>query len=162
MIIEPRVRGFICMTAHPEGCAANIAEQIAYVRRKGTIYGPRSVLVIGASTGYGLATRIAAAFGCGARTVGAFFERPGSAKRPASAGWYNTAAFERAAKDANLGAWSYNGDAFAAEAKASVLDLVDTHLNGSVDLVVYSLASPRRVHPESGETYNSVIKPIGA
>jgi enoyl-[acyl-carrier protein] reductase/trans-2-enoyl-CoA reductase (NAD+) len=162
MIIEPRVRGFICMTAHPEGCAANVAEQIAYVRRKGTINGPRSVLVIGASTGYGLATRIVAAFGCGARTVGAFFERPGSAKRPASAGWYNTAAFERAAKDANLGVWSYNGDAFAAEAKASVLDLVDTHLNGSVDLVVYSLASPRRVHPESGETYNSVIKPIGA
>ena len=161
MIIEPRVRGFICMTAHPDGCAANVGEQIAHVRERGSIHGPRSVLVVGASTGYGLASRIVAAFGCGARTVGAFFERPGSARRPASAGWYNTAAFERAAAEAGLGAWSYNGDAFADEAKERVLDLIHTHLDGSVDLVVYSLASPRRVHPESGETFNSVIKPIG-
>ncbi|MDE0220704.1 MAG: trans-2-enoyl-CoA reductase family protein [Spirochaetaceae bacterium] len=161
MIIEPRVRGFICMTAHPDGCAANVGEQIAHVRERGPIDGPRSVLVVGASTGYGLASRIVAAFGCGARTVGAFFERPGSGRRPASAGWYNTAAFERAAADAGIGAWSYNGDAFADEAKERVLDLVRTHLDGSVDLVVYSLASPRRVHPESGETFNSVIKPIG-
>ena len=162
MIIEPRVRGFICMTAHPDGCAANVGEQIAHVRERGSIDGPRSVLVVGASTGYGLASRIVAAFGCGAKTVGAFFERPGSARRPASAGWYNTAAFERAAAEAGLGAWSYNGDAFADEAKERVLDLIRTHLDGSVDLVVYSLASPRRVHPESGETFNSVIKPIGA
>ncbi len=162
MIIEPRVRGFICMTAHPDGCAANVGEQIAHVRERGPIDGPRSVLVVGASTGYGLASRIVAAFGCGAKTVGAFFERPGSARRPASAGWYNTAAFERAAAEAGLGAWSYNGDAFADEAKERVLDLIRTHLDGSVDLVVYSLASPRRVHPESGETFNSVIKPIGA
>ncbi len=161
MIIEPRVRGFICMTAHPDGCAANVGEQIAHVRERGSIDGPRSVLVVGASTGYGLASRIVAAFGCGAKTVGAFFERPGSARRPASAGWYNTAAFERAAAEAGLGAWSYNGDAFADEAKERVLDLIRTHLDGSVDLVVYSLASPRRVHPESGETFNSVIKPIG-
>ncbi len=161
MIIEPRVRGFICMTAHPDGCAANVGEQIAHVRERGSIDGPRSVLVVGASTGYGLASRIVAAFGCGARTVGAFFERPGSARRPASAGWYNTAAFERAAAEAGLGAWSYNGDAFADEAKDRVLDLIHTHLDGSVDLVVYSLASPRRVHPETGETFNSVIKPIG-
>ena len=162
MIIEPRVRGFICMTAHPDGCAATVGEQIAHVRERGSIDGPRSVLVVGASTGYGLASRIVAAFGCGAKTVGAFFERPASARRPASAGWYNTAAFERAAAEAGLGAWSYNGDAFADEAKERVLDLIRTHLDGSVDLVVYSLASPRRVHPESGETFNSVIKPIGA
>ena len=162
MIIEPRVRGFICMTAHPEGCAANVAEQIAYVRERGPIDGPRSVLVIGASTGYGLASRIVAAFGCGAKTVGAFFERPGSAKRPASAGWYNSAAFERQAASAGLGAWSYNGDAFADEAKASVIDLIAEHLDGAVDLVVYSLASPRRIHPDSGQTFNAVIKPIGA
>lgn len=162
MIIEPRVRGFICMTAHPAGCAANVGGQIAHVRERGPIDGPRSVLVVGASTGYGLASRIAAAFGCGARTVGAFFERPGTARRPASAGWYNTAAFERAAAAAGLGAWSYNGDAFADEAKERVLDLVRTHLDGSVDLVVYSLASPRRVHPDSGETFNSAIKPIGS
>ena len=162
MIIEPRVRGFICMTAHPDGCAANVGEQIAHVRERGSIDGPRSVLVVGASTGYGLASRIVAAFGCGAKTVGAFFERPGTARRPASAGWYNTAALERAAADAGLGAGSYNGDAFADEGKERVLDLIRTRLDGSVDLVVYSLASPRRVHPETGETFNSVIKPIGA
>ena len=161
MIIEPRVRGFICMTAHPDGCSANVSEQISYVRKRGAIDGPRSVLVVGASTGYGLASRILAAFGCGARTVGAFFERPGSARRTASAGWYNSAAFERAAADAGVGAWSYNGDAFANEAKERVLELIGTHLEGSVDLVVYSLASPRRVHPESGEIFSSVIKPLG-
>jgi enoyl-[acyl-carrier protein] reductase/trans-2-enoyl-CoA reductase (NAD+) len=151
------------MSAHPDGCAANVGEQIAHVRERGPIDGgPRSVLVIGASTGYGLASRIVAAFGCGAKTVGAFFERSGSAKRSASAGWYNTAAFERVAAEAGVGAWSYNGDAFADEAKERVLDLIRTHLDGSVDLVVYSLASPRRVHPESGEVFNSVIKPVGA
>lgn len=161
MIIEPRVRGFICMTAHPTGCAANVAEQVSYVLRRGKIDGPRSVLVIGASTGYGLASRISAAFGCGAKTIGVFFERPGSAKRPASAGWYNAAAFERRAAEAGLGAWSYNGDAFADEAKASVIDLIGERLDGTVDLVIYSLASPRRIHPESGQTFNSAIKPIG-
>jgi enoyl-[acyl-carrier protein] reductase/trans-2-enoyl-CoA reductase (NAD+) len=132
------------------------------VRERGPIDGPRSVLVVGASTGYGLASRTVAAFGCGAKTVGVFFERPGSAKRTASAGWYNTAAFERVAAEAGVGAWSYNGDAFADEAKERVLDLIRMHLDGSVDLVVYSLASPRRVHPESGEVFNSVIKPVGA
>lgn len=162
MIIEPRVRGFICMTAHPGGCAANVGRQIAHVRARGPIDGPRSVLVVGASTGYGLASRIAAAFGCGAKTAGVFFERPGSARRTASAGWYNSAAFERAAADAGLGAWSYNGDAFADEAKERVTGLIADHLDGSVDLVIYSLAAPRRVHPESGRTFNSVIKPIGA
>lgn len=162
MIIEPRVRGFICMTAHPDGCVANVADQIAYVRKRGPIDGPRSVLVIGASTGYGLASRIVAAFGCGAKTIGVFFERPGSAKRSASAGWYNSAGFEREAAAAGIGAWSYNGDAFADEAKERVVDLTAEHIDGSVDLVIYSLASPRRIHPLSGQTFNSVIKPIGA
>ena len=162
MIIEPRVRGFICMTAHPDGCAANVAEQIAHVRARGPIDGPRSVLVVGASTGYGLASRIVAAFGCGAKTAGVFFERPGSARRTASAGWYNSAAFERAAAGAGLGAWSYNGDAFADAAKERVAELIARHLDGSVDLVIYSLAAPRRVDPASGRTFNSVIKPIGA
>lgn len=161
MIIEPRVRGFICMNAHPDGCVANVAQQIAYVRDRGPIDGPRSVLVIGASTGYGLASRIVAAFGCGAKTIGVFFERPGSAKRSASAGWYNSAAFEREAAAAGLCAWSYNGDAFADEAKTTVVDLIADNLDGSVDLIIYSLASPRRIHPLSGQIFNSVIKPIG-
>jgi len=161
MIIEPRVRGFICMTAHPGGCAANVVDQIARVRERGPIRGPRSVLIIGASTGYGLASRIVSAFGCGAKTIGVYFERPGSVKRTASAGWYNSAAFEREATAAGLGAWGYNGDAFSHDAKARVIDLIRSHLDGSVDLIIYSLASPRRIHPSSGQTFNSVIKPIG-
>lgn len=161
MIIEPRVRGFICMTAHPGGCAANVADQIALVQERGPIRGPRSVLIIGGSTGYGLASRVVSAFGCGAKTIGVYFERSGSAKRSASAGWYNSAAFEREATAAGLGAWSYNGDAFSHDAKAKVIDLIKGHLDGSVDLVIYSLASPRRIHPSSGKTFNSVIKPIG-
>ena len=160
MIIEPRIRGFICMTAHPDGCAAHVAEQIDYVRRQDAVDGPRRVLVIGASTGYGLASRIVAAFGCGADTVGVFFERPASGRRTASAGWYNSAAFERAARGAGRGAWSINGDAFSNEVRQQTLDLVAERL-GQVDLVVYSLASPRRIHPDSGETFNSVLKPIG-
>ena len=160
MIIEPRIRGFICMTAHPDGCAAHVAEQIDYVRSQGAVDGPRRVLVIGASTGYGLASRIVAAFGCGADTVGVFFERPAARRRTASAGWYNSAAFERAASAAGHGAWSINGDAFANEVREQTLELVAERL-GQVDLVVYSLASPRRIHPDSGETFNSVLKPIG-
>ena len=160
MIIEPRIRGFICMTAHPDGCAAHVAEQIDYVRRQDAVDGPRRVLVIGASTGYGLASRIVAAFGCGADTVGVFFERPAARRRTASAGWYNSAAFERAASAAGRGAWSINGDAFSNEVREETLSLVARHL-GQVDLVVYSLASPRRIHPDSGETFNSVLKPIG-
>ena len=160
MIIEPRIRGFICMTAHPDGCAAHVAEQIDYVRRQDAVDGPRRVLVIGASTGYGLASRIVAAFGCGADTVGVFFERPAARRRTASAGWYNSAAFERAARAAGRGAWSINGDAFSNEVREQTLELVAERL-GQVDLVVYSLASPRRIHPDSGETFNSVLKPIG-
>ena len=161
MIIEPRVRGFICMTAHPDGCAANVADQIDYVQRRAAVDGPRRVLVIGASTGYGLASRIVAAFGCGADTVGVFFERPAARRRTASAGWYNSAAFEHAAHAAGRGAWSINGDAFSHEVREQTVELVAKRL-GQVDLVVYSVAAPRRVHPDTGEAFNSVLKPIGA
>ena len=161
MIIEPRIRGFICMTAHPGGCAAHVAEQIDYVRNRSSVAGPRRVLVIGASTGYGLASRITATFACGADTVGVFFERPARRRRTASAGWYNTAAFERQATAAGRGAWSINGDAFSNEVREQTLSLVAERL-GQVDLVIYSLAAPRRVDPDSGQTYNSVLKPIGA
>ena len=161
MVIEPRIRGFICMTAHPGGCAAHVAEQIDYVRRRPTVAGPRRVLVIGASTGYGLASRITAAFAANAATVGVFFERPAARRRTASAGWYNSAAFERQAAAAGLGAWSVNGDAFSNEVREQTLNLVAERL-GQVDLVIYSLASPRRIHPDTGATFNSVLKPIGA
>lgn len=162
MIVKPKVRGFVCITAHPQGCAAHIAAQIAEVRAKGPIAnGPRNVLVIGASTGYGLATRIVSAFGCGAATMGVFFERPSSNGKPASAGWYNTAAFEQAAAKEGLYATSINGDAFAPELKAAVVDKIRAEM-GKIDLVVYSLASPRRTDPTDGITYRSCLKPIGA
>ncbi len=161
MIIEPKVRGFICMTAHPDGCAANVDEQIATMRQRGGFAGPKRALVVGASTGYGLASRIAATFGAQADTVGVFFERPGSAKRTASAGWYNSAAFERRAAEAGRGAWSVNGDGFSTEVKEETIALIREHL-GSIDLLVYSLAAPRRTDPVTGETYSSVLKPVGA
>ena len=160
MIIKPRVRGFICVTAHPQGCAANVAQQVAYVKAHGRIEGPKRVLVIGASTGYGLAARITSAFGCEAATLGVFLERPGSATRPASAGWYNDAAFEQLARESGRYSRSLNGDAFADEAKRRVIDLIRTDL-GQIDLLVYSLAAPRRTHPKTGEVFTSVIKPIG-
>lgn len=161
MIIKPKVRGFVCVTAHPDGCAAHVQEQIAYVRRQSPIKsGPRKVLIIGASTGYGLSSRISAAFGAKAETIGVFFERPPSEGKPATPGWYNSAAFEAAAKAEGLYARSVNGDAFSLECKKEVIDLIAKDL-GYVDLVVYSLASPRRTHPQSGETFRSVIKPIG-
>ena len=149
------------MTAHPDGCAAHVAEQIDYVQRQPAVDGPRRVLVIGASTGYGLASRIVAAFGCGADTVGVFFERPAARRRTASAGWYNSAAFERAAHAAGRGAWSINGDAFSHEIRERTLALTAREL-GQVDLVMYSVAAPRRIHPDTGEAFNSVLKPIGA
>lgn len=160
MIIEPKIRGFICTTAHPEGCAAHVQEQIDYVKSKGKINGPKKVLVIGASTGYGLASRIVASFGAGADTIGVFFERPGSEKRTASAGWYNTVAFEKAARAEGYYAKSINGDAFSNEIKAETIELIKEQF-GQVDMVVYSLASPRRTHPTTGETYASVLKPLG-
>ncbi len=162
MIIKPRVRGFVCVTAHPAGCAAHIQEQIAHVRAKGPIKdGPRNVLVVGSSTGYGLASRIAAAFGSGAKTLGIFFERPSEEGRPATAGWYNTIAFTQAARAAGLYAANLNGDAFSDEMKKQALEIIARDM-GPIDLVVYSLASPRRTHPRTGAVHKSTLQPIGA
>jgi len=160
MIIKPKVRGFMCTTAHPAGCAANVREQIEYVRANGAVEGPRKVLIIGSSTGYGLASRIVSTFGCGASTVGIFFEKEGSETKPGTAGWYNSAAFHREAEAAGIPAWSINGDAFADEIKQKTIELIKQEL-GQVDLVVYSLAAPRRTHPRTGEVFKSTLKPIG-
>lgn len=160
MIIEPRVRGFICLTSHPLGCEKNVANQINYVKSKGQVDGPKKVLVIGASTGFGLASRISSAFGSNAATIGVYFEKPPAPGKPGSPGWYNTAAFENEAHKAGLYAKSINGDAFSKEIKEKTIDLIKSDL-GQVDLVIYSLASPRRVHPETGTVHNSVLKPIG-
>ncbi len=162
MIVTPKIRGFICTTAHPEGCAANVEAQIDYVRSKPALSRPpKKVLVIGASTGYGLASRIVPAFGGGAATIGVFFEKPGLENKTGSAGWYNTVAFEEAAAKAGLYARSFNGDAFSSEMKDEVIATIKADL-GQVDCIVYSLASPRRTDPGDGETYRSVLKPIGA
>lgn len=160
MIIEPRMRGFICLTAHPEGCAQNVKNQIAYVQSKGKINGAKKVLVIGASTGFGLASRITSAFGCDASTVGVFFEKGPSEGKTASPGWYNSAAFEKEATQAGLYAKSINGDAFSNEVKQQTIDLIKQDL-GQVDLVIYSLASPVRLHPKTGILHRSTLKPIG-
>jgi enoyl-[acyl-carrier protein] reductase/trans-2-enoyl-CoA reductase (NAD+) len=161
MIIKPRVRGFICVTAHPAGCEANVKQQIDYVMQHGPIaHGPKKVLVIGASTGYGLAARITAAFACGADTLGVCFEKPGSATKPGTAGWYNTAAFEKFATAAGRYAKDINGDAFSDGVKQRVIETIKRDL-GKVDLVVYSLAAPRRTHPKTGEVFSSTLKPIG-
>jgi enoyl-[acyl-carrier protein] reductase/trans-2-enoyl-CoA reductase (NAD+) len=161
MIVAPKIRGFICTTAHPDGCAQHVAEQVAVVTARGAIAnGPKKVLVIGSSTGYGLSSRIAAAFGSNAATLGVFFERPGEAERTATAGWYNTAAFEQQAAAAGLYAKSFNGDAYSNEMKAQVIQAIKEDL-GQVDCVVYSLASPRRSDPNTGEVFKSVLKPIG-
>ncbi|WP_024833555.1 enoyl-ACP reductase FabV [Ruminiclostridium josui] len=161
MIVTPKFRGFICTTAHPVGCEYSVRKQVEYVKNQKKINGAKKVLVIGASTGYGLASRITAAFGCGAATIGIFFERPATKTKTASAGWYNSAAFEKIAKEEGLYAKSINGDAFSNEIKQKTIDLIKKDL-GKVDMVVYSLASPRRTHPVSGEVFNSVIKPIGS
>jgi enoyl-[acyl-carrier protein] reductase / trans-2-enoyl-CoA reductase (NAD+) len=161
MIIKPKFRGFICTTAHPAGCAKQVQNQIDYVQSRPKIDGPKKVLVIGSSTGYGLASRIVAAFGCGADTIGVFFEKPSVKNRTATAGWYNTAAFEKEARKAGLVAESINGDAFSKEIKEHTIKKIKNRLGGKVDMVVYSLAAPRRVHPETGETFHSVLKPIG-
>lgn len=161
MIIKPRTRGFICLTSHPEGTAQNIKNQIAYVQSKGKLQnGPKKVLVIGASTGFGISSRITAAFGSEAATIGVFFEKPATEGKPGTAGWYNSAAFEHEAHKAGLYAKSINGDAFSDEIKQQTIDLIKKDL-GQVDLVVYSLASPRRTHPKTGTVYASVLKPIG-
>lgn len=160
MIIEPRMRGFICLTSHPKGCEKNVLNQIDYVKSKGKIAGAKKVLVIGASTGFGLASRITSAFGSDAATIGVFFEKGPSEGKTASPGYYNSLAFEAAAAKAGIYAKSINGDAFSNEVKTQTIDLIKADL-GQVDLVIYSLASPVRQHPVSGVLHRSVLKPIG-
>jgi enoyl-[acyl-carrier protein] reductase/trans-2-enoyl-CoA reductase (NAD+) len=162
MIIEPKIRGFLCTTAHPEGCRASVEEQIRHVKKDGPIMGgPKRALIIGCSTGYGLASRIAAAFGSGAGTVGVGYERPSERGRTASPGWYQNAGFDEAAHREGLYSKTLNGDAFSNEIKAEVVALLKNEL-GPVDLFVYSLASPRRTHPVTGISYRSTLKPIGS
>lgn len=155
------MRGFICLTAHPKGCEQNVKNQIEYVKSKGAIDGAKRVLVVGASTGFGLASRISSAFGCGASTIGVFFEKPPTEGKTASPGWYNSAAFENEATKSGLYAKSINGDAFSKEVKQQVIDLIKSDL-GQIDLVIYSLASPVRMHPETGVLHRSTLKPIGS
>ena len=160
MKIEPKTRGFICTTAHPEGCRANVLSQIDYVRKQGKLEGsPKNVLVIGASTGYGLASRIVPAFGGDASTIGVFFEKPGTDRRTGSAGWYNSVAFEEAALKEGLYAKSFNGDAFSNELKREVINTIRRDWD-KVDMIIYSLASPRRTDPVTAEVYRSVLKPV--
>ncbi len=162
MIIRPKVKGFICITAHPEGCAANVKEQIDYVKSQPSVEnGPKNVLVVGASQGYGLSSRVSAAFGAGANTLGVFFERPSDRGRCASAGWYNSIAFEKAAKAEGLYASSLNGDAFSNELKAQAIERIKEGMDGKIDLLVYSIGAPRRTDPKTGITHKSAIKPIG-
>lgn len=161
MIIEPRMRGFICLTAHPKGCEQNVKNQIEYVKSKGKINGPKRVLVIGASTGFGLASRITSAFGSDAATIGVFFEKEPSEGKTASPGWYNSAAFEMEAQKAGLYAKSINGDAFSNEVKQQTIDMIKADL-GQIDLIIYSLASPVRQHPVTGVLHRSTLKPIGS
>jgi len=160
MIIEPRMRGFICLTAHPKGCEQSVKNQIEYVKSKGAIDGAKNVLVIGASTGFGLASRITSAFGSDASTIGVFFEKPPTEGKTASPGWYNSAAFEKLAHESGLYAKSINGDAFSNEVKQQTIDMIKADL-GQVDLVIYSLASPVRLHPTTGVLHRSTLKPIG-
>ena len=161
MIIKPKIRGFICTTSHPDGCAHSINEQIDWIKAQGPFNGPKRVLVVGASTGYGLSSRLVAAFGAGADTLGVYFEKEASQRRPATPGWYNSAAFASAAHKAGLYADSLNGDAFSDAIKAQAIAAIKQSM-GQVDLVVYSLASPRRTHPKTGEQFSSVLKPLGA
>jgi len=160
MIIKPRVRGFMCITTHPTGCEVNVKNQIDTIKSQGAIDSPKRVLVIGSSTGYGLAARITAAFGGGASTLGIFFEKPGTDRKPGTAGWYNSAAFHSYAEAEGLYAKSINGDAFSNEVKEKTIATIKEDL-GQVDLVIYSLAAPRRQHPVTGEVFNSTLKPVG-
>ncbi len=159
MIIEPKVRGFICMTAHPEGCRENVARQISYIKKQGKTVGPKKVLIIGASTGYGLASRIAATYACDASTIGIMYEKPATDRRTATPGWYNTTAFEDIASKDGYYAKSINGDAFSKDIKEQTIALIKEDL-GKVDMVIYSLAAPRRAM-EDGTIYNSTLKTVG-
>ncbi len=161
MVIKPKIRGFICTNAHPVGCEAHVKEQISYIKSQAVSEtGPKNVLVIGASTGYGLASRITATFGHNASTLGVFFEKPPTERKTGSAGWYNTAAFQKAADEAGIYSKNINGDAFSHTIKAQAIETIKADM-GKIDLVIYSLASPRRTDPDTGEVYSSVLKPIG-
>ena len=160
MLVKPRVRGFMCVTSHPDGCEQHILEQIDFIKSKPKINMPKRILVIGSSTGYGLSARISAAFGAKASTIGVMYEKPGTENRTASAGWYNTAAFHKFAENESLYAKTVNGDAFSDESKEAVVKLIKEDL-GQIDLLIYSVASPRRKDPESETIFNSVLKPIG-
>ncbi|MFI5368045.1 MAG: enoyl-ACP reductase FabV [Spirochaetia bacterium] len=168
MIIEPKIRNNICLTAHPTGCASQVADQIEYVKKRGAMKSaagiPSRALIVGSSNGYGLASRIVAAYGCGAASVGVAFERPGSndqgRDKVGTAGWYNDQAFLKRAAADGLAAWSLNGDAFSQEVKDEAIELIRRNL-GPVDLLIYSIASPRRLDPSTGTLHSSVIKPIG-
>jgi enoyl-[acyl-carrier protein] reductase/trans-2-enoyl-CoA reductase (NAD+) len=160
MIIKPRVRGFMCITSHPIGCEANVKSQVDFVKSQSAIEFPKRVLVIGSSTGYGLAARITAAFGGGASTLGIFFEKPGTERKSGTAGWYNSAAFHKFAELDGLYAKSLNGDAFSDDVKERTIATIKEDL-GQIDLVIYSLAAPRRQHPKTGEVFNSTLKPVG-
>ena len=159
MIVEPKVKGFICTTAHPAGCKESVRRQIAYCKEKGMVEGPKKVLVIGSSTGYGLASRIAVTYGYGADTIGVAFERESNGRRTATAGWYNTKAFEEFAKEDGYYAKSFNGDGFSEEMKNQVIETIRKYF-GKVDMVVYSMAAPRRTMPD-GTTVSSVLKTVG-
>ncbi|NQY42886.1 MAG: trans-2-enoyl-CoA reductase family protein [Legionellales bacterium] len=162
MIVSPKVRGFICTTAHPLGCQKNVANQINFVKSQPSISeGPKNVLVIGSSTGYGLASRIVAGFGAQAKTLGVFFEKESNGKKTATPGWYNSSFFEQEAEKSGLYAKSINGDAFSNSIKEQVIETIKSDLGGKIDLVVYSLAAPRRQHPNKQEVFNSTLKPIG-
>ena len=158
MIIEPKVKGFICMTAHTEGCKENVARQIAYIKKLGKTEGPKKVLIIGASTGYGLASRIAVTYACDADTIGIMYEKPATERRTATPGWYNTAAFENFATKDGYYAKSINGDAFSKEIKDQAIALIKNEL-GKVDMVIYSLAAPRRTM-QDGTVYTSTLKTV--
>lgn len=159
MVIQPKARGFICTSAHPQGCYQVVQEQVEYIKKQHSIHGPQNVLVIGASTGYGLAARIVSTFASGAKTIGVSFEREANDKRTATAGWYNTAAFEKLAMTAGYYAKSINGDAFSDDIKKETAALIRQDM-GQIDLIIYSIAAPRRIHPKTGEVFNSVLKPI--
>jgi enoyl-[acyl-carrier protein] reductase/trans-2-enoyl-CoA reductase (NAD+) len=160
MIIKPKIWNNICVTAHPLGCAAQVRSQINYVKGKGKIEGPKNTLVIGASNGYGLAARIVSTFNSGSATIGVAYEHAGKERRSATAGWYNTESFNAEAQKEGYPAWNVNGDAFSEEIKTEVVELIKEKL-GQVDFLVYSIAAPRRIDPETGEIYSSVVKPIG-
>lgn len=161
MIVKPKIRGFICTTAHPTGCAANVKEQIEITKaQKPIVNAPKRVLVVGSSSGYGLSSRVVAAFGGGAATIGVFFEKPATEKKLGTAGWYNSAAFDQFAKEEGLYSKSVNGDAFSDQAKQKVIELIKEDL-GQIDMLVYSLASPVRKLPQTGEVIRSSLKPIG-